>query len=43
MESVDKNAAMVEGDIDLTDEAKTQLWGAILRGLAIGVQNKYLG
>ena len=38
-ESVDKDAAMMA---DLSEESKTQLWGAILRGLATGVLNKYL-
>ena len=41
MESVDENAAMMEGDMDLSEEAKTQLWGALLRGLATGALNKY--
>ena len=42
LESMDENAAMVEADVDLSEEAKTQLWGAILRTLASGVLNKVL-
>ena len=43
MESVDENAAMVEGDnVDLSEEAKMQLWGAILGSLASGVPNRHL-
>ena len=43
MESVDENAAMVEGDnVDLSEEAKMQLWGAILGSLASGVLNRHL-
>ena len=43
MESVGENAAMAEGDdVDLSEEAKTQLWGAILGSLASGVLNRYL-
>ena len=33
LESVDENAAMVEADSDLIDEAKAQFWGAVLRTL----------
>ena len=40
--SMDKKAAIVEADIDLTDEPKIQLWGAILGNLASGVLNKPL-
>ena len=42
MESVNKNAAMVEGDMDLSEEAKTQLWGAILSSLASSALSKFL-
>ena len=42
MESVDENAAMVEGDMDLSEEAKTQLWGAILGSLASGALSRFL-
>ena len=30
---MNENAVLVEGDTDFTDEAKTQLWGDILRAL----------
>ena len=40
--SMDKKAVIVEADMDLTDEAKIQLWGAILGNLASGVLNKAL-
>ena len=42
MESVDENATMAEGDMALSEEAKTQLWGAILSGLASGALSKFL-
>ena len=42
MESIDENAAMVEGNMDLSEEAKTQLWGAILGSLASGALSKFL-
>ena len=42
LESMDENAAMVEGDVHVapSEEAKTQPWGAILHDLATGVLNK---
>lgn len=44
LEAIDENAAMMEGDeVDLSEEAKTQLWGAILGSLASSLLNKYLG
>ena len=36
-ESMDENAAMMEADTDLTDEAKMQVFGAILGTIAKGV------
>lgn len=43
LESVGKNAAMAESDnVGLSEEAKTQLWGAILGSLASGVPNRHL-
>ena len=42
LKSMDENAAIVEGDVHVapSEEAKTQLWGAILHDLATGVLNK---
>ena len=41
MDSEDENAAMAGwGDMDLSEEAKSQLWGNILRGLSTGVHAK---
>ena len=37
LESMDENAAMMEADADLTDEAKMQAFGAILGTIATGV------
>ena len=37
LKSVDEKAAMVETDMDLTDEAKTKQWGTILSSLATGM------
>lgn len=42
LESMDEKSVMVETDMDLIDEAKIQLWGAILSSLASGVLNKVL-
>ena len=39
-ESVDENAVIEEADVDLSEEATIQLWGAILSGLTSGVLNK---
>jgi hypothetical protein len=42
LESINENAAVMEGDVDVSEEAKTQLWGAILRTVASSLLSKYL-